>query len=450
MRHALIVDDSKSIRLSLRTLMESLGFSVSEAKDGAACLQIVRLKGADLIITDLDMPVMDGFTLCRELKSDPATRSIPIIIFSSLDNEDQIAAGFCLGAWAFISKNTPDELEKCVANWLDRHQEHQGKRGLQVLVVDDSTAILENITNELSCDGYLLQTACNGQQALQLLNGGYRPDIIVSDLYMPELDGFGLLKQLRRHTELSSIPVIIMSTDTGRSAVMRASHAGAASYLTKPFGSGQLSIHIERILSDQFLILDATRKRLEREQELFIAAMTSLVNALEARDHYTRGHSESVAEMAALIGNQLGMDDMQLERLRLAGRLHDLGKIGIRDAVLLKQGELTPEEFEHIKTHTVVVETILSPLPAVQDLLQAATSHHERWDGSGYPKGLKEHQIPLLGRIIAVADVYDALTSDRPYHPKINTAEAVEIIGKGSGTHFCPDIVKVFQALFSK
>jgi response regulator RpfG family c-di-GMP phosphodiesterase len=444
MNQVLIADDSKSIRLSLRSLLEEAGFVVSETQNGAECLDAARRGDFNLIITDLDMPVMDGFTLCRELKKDPTTQTIPIIIFSSLDSEERVAAGFRLGAWAFVSKSTPDDLELCLRTWLDRHQ---GRHGLKVLVVDDSPVILESITQELSCDGYHVRPASDGEDALRQLGDGYRPDIIVSDLYMPRVDGFGLLSQLRRHPELNNIPVVIMSSNPDRAAIMKAIQAGAASYLTKPFGSGQLAVHLDRILSDQFQILNETRKRLEREQELFVAAMSSLVNALEAKDQYTRGHSEAVAEMSALIGSQMGLDDTSLERLHLAGRLHDLGKIGIRDSVLQKAGTLSKEEFAHIKTHTIIVESILSPIPSVQDLVEAACSHHEHWDGTGYPKGLAGEDIPLFGRIIAVADVYDALTSDRSYRSRMSSVEAIKVIRDGIGRHFCPQTGQAFLSI---
>jgi HD-GYP domain-containing protein (c-di-GMP phosphodiesterase class II) len=140
----------------------------------------------------------------------------------------------------------------------------------------------------------------------------------------------------------------------------------------------------------------------------------------------------------------LGFSDTELNRLQIAASLHDLGKIGVRDNVLLKPGKLTQDEFEHIQTHTIVVQDILKPLPGMEDVLVAASSHHERWDGTGYPKGLKGEDIPLIGRIIAVADVFDALTSDRPYRDGMPMENALQIISEGVDSHFCPTVGAAF------
>lgn len=446
MNRVLIADDSRSIRFSLRKLLEDCGLQVTETENGADCLQMARLEPFDLIVTDLEMPVMDGFTLCAELKQQDSTRAIPIVIFSSLDSEAHVEAGFQLGACAFVAKTNADELRDWVFTWMERHhiQHHR-----LALVVDDSPTILKAVAYELSCDGYQVKTAPNGEQALAILNDGYQPDIIVSDLHMPGMGGLGLLTQLRQDPQLRRIPVVMMSSDPGRASILKTIQAGAVSFLTKPFGYSQLAVHLDRILSDQFSIINEARKNLELEQQLLMAAMTSLVNALEAKDHYTRGHSEAVAEMAGMIGRQLGLDQVQLDRLELAGRLHDLGKIGIRDAVLLKSGPLTPEEYDHIKTHVSLGETILSPIPSIQDIVEAMASHHERWDGSGYPRGLAGEQIPLFGRIIAIADVYDALISVRSYRVKMTTIEAIKIIKGEIGTHFCPRVGAAFLRILT-
>ena len=444
MRHVLIADDSKSIRLSLRDTLEDCGLAVTESVNGVDCLAKAKSGNFDLIVTDLEMPVMDGFTLCSELKKEAGTRSIPIIIFSSLGSEENIEACFQLGAWAFVPKTADNEMRQCIQTWLATPVSVQHTKAL---VIDDSPTILNAIAEELACDGYRVATALNAEDALETIRLGYLPDIIVSDLHMPGMGGLGLLAHLRKEPALSKIPVVMMSADPGRASIRKTIQAGAASYLTKPFGSGQLAVHLDRILSDQFRILDEVLKRMEREQELFMAAMTSLVNALEAKDHYTRGHSEAVAEMAVLIGQAMGLPQPQLERLELAGRLHDLGKIGIRDEVLLKPGRLTPAEFEHIKTHTLVVGSILSPIPSVQDLVEAAVSHHEHWDGSGYPHGLAGEQIPLFARILAVADVYDALISNRSYRQRLGQKDAIAIIRDGIGSHFCPSASMAFLSI---
>jgi HD-GYP domain-containing protein (c-di-GMP phosphodiesterase class II) len=205
-----------------------------------------------------------------------------------------------------------------------------------------------------------------------------------------------------------------------------------------------LVVTIEKLLSDHFQRMLEERERLVLEQKLTVGSIASLINALEARDKYTSGHSESVTRISIAIGRELGFSDMELNRLQIAASLHDLGKIGVRDNVLLKPGKLTQDEFEHIQTHTIVVQDILKPLPGMDDVLVAASSHHERWDGTGYPNGLKGEDIPLVGRIIAVADVFDALISDRPYRDGMPMEEALQIISEGIGSHFCPTVGAAF------
>ena len=246
------------------------------------------------------------------------------------------------------------------------------------------------------------------------------------------------------------LPIVVMSTMSDKPTMQRLIQDGVLAFIVKPFNINMLVMTLERILSDQFQRMLEERERLKTEQKLTLESISSLVNALEARDTYTRGHSESVTRLSAAIGRELGFSDAEMARLILAGRLHDLGKIGVRDNVLLKAGKLTAEEYDHIKTHTVVVQNILAPLSSMDDVLLAASSHHERWDGTGYPWGLREEEIPLLGRIIAVADVYDALTSDRPYRAGMPRDKALEIIVQGRGTHFCPSIVDAFLAYMEK
>jgi len=187
--------------------------------------------------------------------------------------------------------------------------------------------------------------------------------------------------------------------------------------------------------------LQRERVKLER---ISVATLEALVNALEAKDPYMRGHSARVADLSATIAAELGMSDEQVEHVRVAGRLHDIGKIGTREVVLNKQGALSPEEFEHVKQHVVIGSQILAPLPHLEHIIAMVRSHHERWDGTGYPDGLRGEEIPLGGRVIAVAEVYDALCTSRPYQEKMAPEQTVERMADLAGTVLDP---KVFEAL---
>jgi putative nucleotidyltransferase with HDIG domain len=187
--------------------------------------------------------------------------------------------------------------------------------------------------------------------------------------------------------------------------------------------------------------LQRERHRLER---VSTATLEALVNALEAKDPYLRGHSARVADLSANIAAELQLPEDEVERVRMAGRLHDLGKIGTRESVVNKEGPLTPEEFEHVKQHVIIGAQILAPLTHLGDVVSMVRSHHERWDGTGYPEGLRGEEIPLGGRVIAAAEVFDALTTSRPYQEKMTPEQAVERLADLSGTILDP---RVFEAL---
>jgi response regulator RpfG family c-di-GMP phosphodiesterase len=384
---------------------------------------------------------MDGFTFCSKLKSHPTKNSIPVIILSSKEKEEDIELGFKVGAASYIIKsNAKSDLRARVKEILDKNSL---LRGRTVLVVDDSTSIRNLIEKALTKAGFNVISAENGRDALELL-GKDTPDMILSDLHMPELDGFGLCKSVHADKNLSQIPFIIMSSDGDRATMRRLLQYGASAYLVKPFNIDQLVVTAERFLSDHFSRILKERERLESERQFLIGSITSLVLALEARDQYTRGHSDSVARILMDIAREMSMDEERIEKLRIAGKLHDLGKIGIRDDILLKPGPLNKEEWEILKMHPRIGAEILAPIASLADILPAIASHHERIDGNGYPEGLKGDQIPMLARMVAVADTYDALTSDRPYRKGFANEEALKIIEDLKGSQLCPDCVQSF------
>ena len=437
----LIIDDSPTIRFGLKRDLGQLGAIVTEASDGYEGLNIVETEDFDLIITDIDMPRMDGFTFCSKLKSHHTKNSIPVIMLTSKEKEEDIELGFKVGASSYIIKShAKNDLRARVKEILDKNTL---LRGRTVLVVDDSASIRAMIEKALEGAGFNVISAEDGQKALELL-GKYAPDMILSDLHMPVLDGYGLCKTVHADRKLSQIPFIIMSSDGDRATMRRLLQYGASAYLVKPFNIDQLVVTAERFLSDHFGRILKERERLESERQILIGSITSLVLALEARDRYTRGHSDSVARILINIAREMSMDEEQVERVRIAGKLHDLGKIGIRDDILLKPGPLDKEEWEILKMHPRIGAEILAPIPSLSDIVPAIASHHERFDGTGYPEGLKGDRIPILARMVAVADTYDALTSDRPYRKGFADVEALAIIENLKGSQLCPDCVQSF------
>jgi len=418
-----------------------MGAIVTEAGDGAEGLNIVDSQEFDLIITDVEMPRMDGFTFCSKLKSHPTKSSIPVVILSSKEKEEDIELGFKVGAASYVLKsNARNDLPRRVRDVLHKHSL---LRGRTVLVVDDSPSIRKLISTALSKAGFQVICAENGKEALKLLSR-CTPDMILSDLHMPELDGLGFCKNVHANKDLDQIPFIIMSSDGDRAKMRQLLQYGASAYLVKPFNIDQLVVTAERFLSEHFGRILKERKRLESERELLIASITSLILALEARDQYTRGHSESVASLVVDIAHEMCLDEDQIERVRIAGKLHDLGKIGIRDEILLKPGPLSNSEWDILKQHPRIGAEILAPIQSLADIIPALSGHHERIDGKGYPGGLRGSKIPLLARMVAVADTYDALTSNRPYRKGFSNEDALAIVEDVKGTQLCPECVQSF------
>lgn len=437
----LVVDDSSSALHALTRILAPLKAELVTARDGIEGKEAAQQRGFDLIVTDVFMPRMDGLALCRWLKGNPSTSRIPVIILSSLESDDDIERGFDVGADAYVPKSqAAGDLLASVGRVLDRSVSTKDR---VLLVVDDSKSIRNHVGHDLGEEGFQVITAPNGKEALRMIES-VKPDLVLTDLMMPHMGGRELCRAIKRNEQWKDIPVVVMSSMSDTSNMKRMLQEGAAAFMVKPFNVNNLIQVIDRILSEQFRVMMVERDRLQAERELTLASITSLIRALEARDKYTMGHSESVTRIAMAIAERLGFTQEELTRLHIAGNLHDLGKIGVRDNVLLKPGRLTEEEYEHIKTHTTVVAEILDPLPGLEDILVAASSHHERWDGSGYPKGLVGEDIPLLGRILAVADVYDAMTADRVYRKGMDREKVRGIIVEGRDKQFDPQCVDAF------
>lgn len=439
----LIVDDSSTIRRVVVSELKAAGFDLVSAPDGPSGLARAQSSTYDLIITDIDMPGMDGFALCKSIKSGKRNKATPIVILSSRDTERDIERGFQCGADAFVTKSRARE------DLIPRLQEILGRatfrRQRRILLVDDSTVIRKTMQEGLLRAGFQVEVAQNGVDAMERISAQV-PDLVVSDIDMPQMNGFGLCASIRARADLAGLPFVVMSTMRERAIMRRMISQGACAYLEKPFSAEQLIITIEKILSDHFHLLLKEKERLDNERTMMLASITSLAQALDARDHYTRGHSETVARISVGIARELGVPEEELDNVHMAGMLHDIGKIGVRDKILLKPGPLTEQEFRHIKRHPRVGADILGPIPSCASILPGVLYHHERMSGQGYPSGLPGEKIPLLARIIAVADSFDSLTSDRPYHRGCPPEEALEILQRDTPRLMCPECMQAFVA----
>jgi putative two-component system response regulator len=327
-----------------------------------------------------------------------------------------------------------------------------------VLVVDDEEPIRNALQRFLSGNGLAARTAASGPEALAVLRE-HPVSLMLCDIRMPGMSGVDLVPQaLEVQPDLA---VVMLSAVNDATTAALCMQRGAMDYLTKPLELEDLLRAVQRALRrreatmesrqlDVQLKEDLAARATEWEQErtdmqrVTGATLEALVNAMEARDPYLRGHSARVADLSATIAAHMQLSDDDVELVRLAGRLHDIGEIGTRESVLNKPGPLTPDEYEHVKQHVLIGSQILSPLRYLGSVLGGVRSHHERWDGTGYPDGLQGEEIPLEARIIGAAEVYDALSTPRPYQSKLTPDQAVRRMGELVGTVLDP---KVFTAL---
>ena len=333
-----------------------------------------------------------------------------------------------------------------------------------VLVVDDDAYIRDFVSLLLRDKGYQIQTAASAPLALVMV-AEQKIDIVLSDIKMPGMTGIELLEKI--HAEAPDLPVILMTAYADLDLAIDAIKRGTFDFLTKPFKAVDLInslakaaryARLVRLERDYKGILEndvrqRTGELSERCLELHdlqSGLIHAFANAIDAKSRWTNGHSERVSHHAVLIAKEMGLAAETVEDLRVAGLLHDIGKIGTYDAILDKPEKLTAEEFALVKLHPAKGEEILKPIKQFQHILPMIRGHHEKLDGGGYPDGLKGEEIPLPARIICVADTFDAMTADRPYRPSPGLEYAISELKRCSGSQFAPEVVDAFLSMLEK
>jgi putative two-component system response regulator len=327
----------------------------------------------------------------------------------------------------------------------------------RILIVDDDPGVVRSLCRILRRDGFTrIASTTDPRQAGELFLR-FGPDLVVLDLRMPELDGFRVMEQLAPlMPEGVFLPVVVLTGDSATEVKRRALAQGAHDLLLKPFDVVEVTLRIRRLLETRLLHLrlaeqnltlemrvrERTRQRDKAQREM----LQRLAAAGEARDDDTGRHTQRVGRLAARVASAIGLPPQQVRLIRQAAPLHDIGKLGIPDAVLLKPGKLSPDEFEIMKRHTIIGARILADghCDVVRVAGQIARSHHERWDGTGYPDRLAGEAIPIEARIVGLVDVYDALTHDRPYRPAWTEQRVLDHVAGERGRHFDPALCDVF------
>jgi putative two-component system response regulator len=320
----------------------------------------------------------------------------------------------------------------------------------RILIVDDEKTVRRSLNKCLTMNGFACEEACNAKEAMVSLKN--KPaDLVILDIMMPGTSGSALLPQLKQ--SYPDTAVVMATAVVEPDTIVNCMKNGAHDYITKPFDVDQLLQNVQSVLEKKKLERDLKKKRQVLEgkvteqakemQKLFIDAVESLVSALEAKDKYTAGHSRRVTKIALDIAIVMGIKGGDLENVRWSALLHDIGKIGIDPSVQNKPGALTPTEYNYILTHCSIGPGIVQPL--VNDIIvEAIKHHHDSYDGTGLNQTVKGGKIPLIARILAVADSFDAMTSDRPYRTAMSANEALEEVQRCAGTQYDPVVVAAF------
>lgn len=288
----------------------------------------------------------------------------------------------------------------------------------KILVVDDHPASRMTAAALLAMEGYEVIEADSGFSAVELVTEK-QPDLILLDVMMPEMDGFEVCRLLKQDEQTRLIPIIFVTALNDRRSRIRGIEVGADDFLSKPFDRLELAARVKSLVR---------QKRLNEDLDHAEQVLFSIAKAIESRDPNTGDHCERLVALGRAFGKHLNLSRHQIRDLMWGGYLHDIGKVGIPDAVLLKTGSFTPEEWEIIRQHVLIGEKICQPLRSMRGVIPIIRHHHERWDGSGYPDGLKGNEIPYLAQVFQMIDIYDALISERPYKRAFTPEEALNIM----------------------
>ena len=321
-----------------------------------------------------------------------------------------------------------------------------------ILVVDDDAANLRMASRILSAEGARASCLKSGEEALKFLRGN-KPDLILLDIHMPGMDGFETIAAIKESKDTADIPVIFLTADDDSGAETKGLEMGAMDFIKKPFIPEVLLLRVRHTIELVRLQSDLSREVAEKTREVIsqherlerisMQIVQTLSGAIDAKDAYTNGHSTRVADYSREIARRAGLPEAVQNEVYMISLLHDVGKIGVADAIIKKPAKLTDEEYEIIKTHTTMGETILKNITEFPKLLIGARWHHERYDGSGYPDMLSGEDIPTEARIIAVADAYDAMSSRRSYRDDLPQSVVRAEVENGIGTQFDPQFARI-------
>ncbi len=310
-----------------------------------------------------------------------------------------------------------------------------------ILIVDDDSISCMAIEGLLSSEPYDLHFACNGFDGIATATS-LHPDLILLDVMMPIMDGYETCRQIRSQPDIAEVPIVLITSLDDQPSRITGLQAGADDFISKPYNRMELFARVQTIIR-----LNRYRRIAEQQTELLTAydkTIEGWLSALDLRDKKTEEHTHRVMEATLKFARAAGFTQEELTNIQRGALLHDVGKLGIPDSILLKPATLTEEEWQVMRMHPLYAYQWLSPIAFILPALDIPYCHHEKWDGTGYPRGLKGDEIPLAARIFAIVDVWDALTSDRPYRLAWSKKEAIKYLKDQAGKHFDPQVVQEF------
>jgi putative nucleotidyltransferase with HDIG domain len=469
--HVLVVDDEKSICDILSQYLQKIGYQVTSARTGEDALQVIGRETIDMVLSDIKMPGMSGVDLLKQIKE--RNRSVPVLLTTGFPTLDTAIEALKLGAYDYLTKpfHLEEIGEKIKRALASRRLEEENLLLTNLVSLHEVTKVL-NATHELyelqhKVLDYCARLSKSDGGALMFFDG--KANLIfletVGDAFEKSFWNQEPILNIARGVFDTAEPAIVSSMSPQLTVAGQAGSPGDVieSYMAFPLKTpnkimgilnlvrrkGQqqfstLDLEIINVLASQASISIENVKLYQNIRDNYLKTIRGFALAVEAKDRYTHGHSENVMKYTMILARKLGMPDHEIEQVKSAGLLHDIGKIGISDVVLNKPGKLTIEEFEEIKKHPELGARIIADVPFLKSLVPLVLHHHEFFDGSGYPEGIRGDQIPYGARILGVCDAYEAMTSDRPYRKAMDEERAISILAENKLKQFDPHIADAF------
>jgi len=461
----LVVDDSPFDRKLIKQILEKRlsDIHIFEADDGLKICQEIITNNIHMCILDIMMPIKDGFQVLMELKQDSRTMDLPVIVCTGLEDKQAVEKALSLGAYDYFSKPLSEEAMKTALPLKVKNAIELRKRNDEILYLSYHD-FLTDLYNRRFCEDEIRRLDVKSNLPISIIVGDINGLKLINDAFGHD-NGDKLVKKAARAMQGACRVGDMVARWSGDEFIAFLPHTQAAEvgeivqrmkdlYSQEQIHGIHLSISFgwdTKLVMDQeiYKVFKNADDVMYRNKTLESASVRStminaIIHALHEKNPREEMHSKRVSEICQDLGRALGLSDMDIKKLKVAGLLHDIGKIAIEERILNKVGKLTESEWEIIKHHPSIGCRILSTSHEMLELAEYIVAHHERWDGSGYPKGIKGEEIPRLARVITLADSYDAMTNERPYRKALTEQGVIEEIRKNSGVQFDPDLAKVF------